>query len=74
MAVFARDGQVGHIDDVVVDPVNGNITGIIMREGHLWGAREVVVGIGHVKSIEYDGVYLKSTKTQVSAYPMVHAH
>jgi sporulation protein YlmC with PRC-barrel domain len=73
MAVFAKDGHVGHIDDVVVDPVNGHITHIVLHEGHLWSAKEVVVGIAHVKSVEDDGIYLKSTKAQVSEFPTIHA-
>ena len=65
MAVFAKDGRVGRVDDVVVDPINDCITHIVLREGHLWGAKEIVVGVEHIKSIEDDGVYLKSTKAQV---------
>ena len=68
MPVFAKDGHIGRIDDVVVDPVNGHITHIVLREGHLWGAKEVVIGIEHVKSVEDDGIYLKSTKAQVSQF------
>jgi uncharacterized protein YrrD len=65
MAIFARDGRVGRVDDVVVDPANDRITHIVLRQGHLWGAKEVVVGIEHIKSIEYDGIHLKATKAQV---------
>jgi sporulation protein YlmC with PRC-barrel domain len=56
MAVFAQDGLVGHIDDVVVDSVSDHITHIILREGHLWGAKDVVVARNYIKSIEDDGV------------------
>ncbi|MBN2116364.1 MAG: PRC-barrel domain-containing protein [Anaerolineales bacterium] len=66
--VFAKDGHIGHVDDVGVDPVNDHITHIVLREGHLWGAKEVVIGIEHVKSVEDDGIYLKSTKAQVSQF------
>lgn len=71
MAVFAKDGRVGRIDDVVVDPVNDHITHIILREGHLWGAKEVVIETAHVKSVEEGGIYLKSTKAQVSQFGSV---
>lgn len=64
MAVFAKDGRVGRVDDVVVDPVNGHITAIILREGHLWGTKEVTVAASHIKSIEADGIYLKMTKDE----------
>jgi uncharacterized protein YrrD len=62
MAVFARDGRVGQVRDVVVNPVNNQITHIIIREGHLWDAKEVVVGVEHIKAIEDDGIHLKTTK------------
>jgi sporulation protein YlmC with PRC-barrel domain len=68
MAIFAKDGRIGHVDDVGVDPVNDHITHIVLREGHLWGAKEMVIGIEHVKSVEDDGIYLKSTKAQISQF------
>jgi sporulation protein YlmC with PRC-barrel domain len=73
MAVFAKDGRIGHIDEVLVDPANGHITHLVLRKGHLWGAKEVIVGIAHVKSVEDDGIYLKSTKAQASEFPTIHS-
>ena len=35
--VEATDGYVGHVDEFVVNPKNGHITHLVMREGHLWG-------------------------------------
>jgi sporulation protein YlmC with PRC-barrel domain len=66
LSVFARDGRVGRVDDVVIDPANGHITAVILREGHLWGAKEVTVAASHIKSIEDDGIYLKMTKDEVA--------
>lgn len=65
MAIFAKDGRVGRVDDVVVDPTDDHITHIGLREGHLWGAKEIMVGIKQIKSIENDVIYLKCTKTQI---------
>ncbi len=73
MAVFAKDGRVGHVSEVLVDPANAHITHLVVRDGYLWGAKEVIVGIAHVKSIEDDGIHLKSTKAQASEFPVVHA-
>ncbi len=72
MAVFAKDGRVGHVDEVLVAPTSEHITHLVVRAGHLWSAKEVIVGIDHVKSVDDDGIYLKSTKAQVSEFPIVH--
>jgi hypothetical protein len=71
MPVFAKDGRIGHVDEVVVDPVNDHITHMILREGHLWGAKEVVIGIEQISSIEEDRIYLKATKADVSQFPVI---
>ncbi len=72
MVVYAKDGRVGHVNEVLVDPVSAYITHLVVHTGHLWGAKELIVGIDHVKSVEADGVYLKSTKAQASEFPIVH--
>ncbi len=72
MAVFARDGCIGYIEDVLVDPAKGHITHFVVREGCSVGAKEVLIGIAHVKAIEDNGIYLKSTKAQASEFPPVH--
>lgn len=66
MSVFARDGRIGWVDDIVIDPANEQITAIILRKGHLWGTREVTVATSHIKSIENEGIYLKMTKDEVT--------
>ncbi len=72
MAVFARDGRIGYIEEVLVDPANGHITHFVVRDGYSAGAKEVLIGIAHVKSVEDNGIYLKSTKAQISEFPPAH--
>ncbi len=72
MAVFARDGCIGYIEEVLVDPANGHITHFVVRDGYSEGAKEVLIGIAHVKSIDDNGIYLKSTKAQASEFPPAH--
>jgi sporulation protein YlmC with PRC-barrel domain len=66
MAVFAVDGRIGRADDIVVDAASGHITALVLREGHLWGTREVTIPAAHIQSIENDGVHLKLTRDQVA--------
>ena len=37
--VEATDGQVGWVDEFLLDPVSRQITHLIMREKHLWGKK-----------------------------------
>ena len=41
--VEAKDGYVGKVDEFVVNPKNGLITHLVMREGHLWGKKDVII-------------------------------
>ena len=41
--VEATDGYVGKVDEFVVNPDNGHITHLVMREGHLWGKKDVTI-------------------------------
>ena len=41
--VEAKDGYVGKVDEFVVNPKNGLITHLVMREGHLWGKKDMII-------------------------------
>jgi sporulation protein YlmC with PRC-barrel domain len=72
MHVEALDGRVGKLDELVVDPRSGRITGLLMRKGHLWGSRHVTVPIGQIKFVDGDGVYLKLEKAAVGELPSMN--
>ena len=36
--VEATDGRVGQVDEFLIDPSNGQISHLILREGHLWAS------------------------------------
>jgi sporulation protein YlmC with PRC-barrel domain len=69
--VHARDGRVGRVDEFLVDPANGHITHLVLREGHLWGQEDVTVPISEIARIEEDTVYLKLDKEQIEALPTI---
>lgn len=71
MKVFAKGEEIGRIDEIIINPTDHHVTHIVLREGHLWGEKEVVIGISHIKEIEDDGVYLKLTKNQIAELPAV---
>ncbi len=71
--VRASDGPVGRVDGVLCDGHTGRVTHLLLRHGHLWGAREVQVPAGLVAGYEDGEVVLGATKAAIGALPDVHA-
>ena len=72
--VEATDGRVGRIDGFVVDPQSEGITHLLLREGHLWGTKDVTIPITGIKDIQAGVVHLKLTKQAIAALPAVKLH
>ena len=72
--VEATDGYVGHVDEFVVNPENGHITHLVMREGHLWGQKDVIIPISAMGEPGEDTVYLKLDKHQIESLPTFPVH
>ena len=72
--VEATDGYIGKVDEFVVDPKNGEITHLVMREGHLWGKKEVVIPLSALGTTLNDTVFLKLTKLQIESLPTLPVH
>jgi len=69
--VEATDGHVGRVDEFLVDPRTGRITHLVLREGHLWGQKDVTIPVSQVARLEEDAVYLKLDRRSVAALPAV---
>ncbi len=67
--VEATDGYVGKVDEFVVNPKNGDITHLVMREGHLWGKKDVIIPLSALGTTLNDTVFLKLDKHQIEALP-----
>ena len=72
--VEATDGYVGKVDEFVVDPKKGHITHLVMREGHLWGQKDVIIPISAMGETKEDTVYLKLDKQQIESLPTFPLH
>lgn len=70
-AVYATDGHVGQVDEFLVDPKDGHITHLVMRNSHPWGQKEVTFSISEIDQIDRDGVHLKLDKHAVEALPKI---
>jgi sporulation protein YlmC with PRC-barrel domain len=70
--VEATDGHVGRVDEFLVNPANGyNITHLILREGHLWGQRDVTIPVSEIDRMGEDTVHLKMDKRSIEALPAI---
>jgi sporulation protein YlmC with PRC-barrel domain len=70
--VHATDGDIGHVQGLVIDPASRHVTHVLLQEGHLWGKKEVAIPIGAVASTR-DGIQLKISKREVQDLPPVDA-
>jgi len=67
--VEAKDGYVGKVDEFVVNPQTGRITYLVMREGHLWGAKNVIIPLSAMDDTGDDTLFLNMDKHQVESLP-----
>jgi sporulation protein YlmC with PRC-barrel domain len=72
--VEATDGYVGRVDEFVVNPENSHITHLVMREGHLWGKKDVIIPLSAMGDTHDDTVFLKLDKHQIEALPPFPLH
>jgi hypothetical protein len=67
--VEASDGLVGSVGEFLVDPDSGEISHIVLQEGHLWGKQEIAVPISAVDEALESTVYLKLSQDEVASLP-----
>jgi sporulation protein YlmC with PRC-barrel domain len=68
--VHAVDGEIGEMQGFVVDPADGRVTHVLLREGHFWGHKEIAIPVSAVVSMN-DEIRLNLTKQQVEDLPPV---
>jgi sporulation protein YlmC with PRC-barrel domain len=69
--VEAIDGRVGQVDEFLVDPEDSHITHLILREGHLWGQKDVMIPVSAIDNIEENTVYLTLDKHSIEELPTI---
>jgi sporulation protein YlmC with PRC-barrel domain len=69
--VHAVDGEIGQLKGFAVDHADHQVTHVLLREGHLWGRKEVAIPVSAVVSVA-DGIQLNITKKQVEELPPRH--
>jgi hypothetical protein len=69
--VHATDGDIGHVQGLVIDPADHTVTHVLLDEGHLWGKKRVAIPVGAVEKVDSTGVRLRFTKDQVRDLPQI---
>lgn len=69
--VQGRDGRIGSVDEFVGNRDTGDITHLVLREGHLWGKRVIATPVGRIEETNPDRVILKLTREEVEKLPRV---
>jgi sporulation protein YlmC with PRC-barrel domain len=70
--VHATDGNIGRVQGLVMDPRDHHVTHVLLKEGHLWGRKEVAIPISAVSRVDEDGIQLSMAKAGVQDLPPVH--
>ena len=71
LTVCATDGEIGQVRGLVVGPGGHHVTHVLLREGHMWGRKEVAIPIGAVTKIGTLLIHLSLTRHQVEDLPPV---
>ena len=69
--VKATDGHVGRVDEFVIDPTDGHITHLVLREGHLWDKKELTLPLSAIEHMDEYEVHLNLDKKTVKSLPAV---
>ena len=69
--VIATDGQVGFVDEFLMNPEDNSLSHLILRKGHFWGQEEVTIPIDQIDHMEEDTVRLKIGKKEVESLPAI---
>ncbi len=69
--VAATDGNVGVLEEFIIDAKTGKVSHFILRKGHLWGKRDITIPIKAIDHAEGGTVYLALNKQAINDLPSV---
>jgi sporulation protein YlmC with PRC-barrel domain len=70
-SVYATDGDVGKIDELVIDPETHRVTHLILRQHFLLNKWIVTIPVSDIERADKDAVFLKIDKKKVGSLPAV---
>lgn len=72
--VEATDGEVGRVDEFLLEPTTGRITHLVLREKHLWATKEISIPLKAIERVLGNIVLLKLDKQAVAGLPEIPIH
>ena len=69
--LLATDGEVGKIDELIIDPETHRVTHLVLRQHFLLNKWIVTIPVADIERAEVDTVFLKIDKKAVKALPTV---
>ena len=64
----------GSVDELLIGPADNCISHLILREGPLWGPKDITIPVEKIDRIEDGTVYLNISKSEVKSLPAVPIH
>jgi len=59
------------VDEIMVDSQDGKITHLVLREGHLFGHRDVAIPVSQIDHLAEEAIHLKLDKQGVEDLPEI---
>lgn len=72
--VYASDGFIGDVRELMVERPSGNVSHLVLREGHLYGKKDVCIPISLIASKSRTEIRLHLSKREVEALPDILIH
>lgn len=69
--IEASDGYIGRLGEFLVDPESGEITHLILEEGHMWGKQEITIPLSAIDHSVENTIFLSLDKKEVSYLPTI---
>ncbi len=69
--LHATDGLIGQVDELMIDRKDGSITHLVLREGHLWGEKDISIPVSQIEKLEPEVINLKLSKKEVEELPEI---
>jgi uncharacterized membrane protein len=69
--IEATDGYVGRLGEFLLDPESGQVTHLVMQEGHGFGKHEITLPISAIDQTLENTIYLKLDKSGVAQLPSI---
>jgi hypothetical protein len=67
--VYADDGFIGSVGELMIEPASGKITHLVLRDGHLWGMKDISIPVSMIRSKGQGGIGLRLSKKEIERLP-----